>query len=108
MEKVVIVGRDAPLWLSALSLYRALTPSGVTVEVIALSARAQASDIHATLPALEAFHRQLGLDEHALLNRTRGSFTLGQSFQGFDGDDRACPWPRRSQEALRGVLEVGR
>ncbi len=89
MEKVVIVGRDAPLWLSALALYRALTPSRVTVEVIELPGRVRASDIHATLPALEAFHRQLGLDEHALLSRTGGSFSLGQSFQGFAGDDGA-------------------
>ena len=87
MEKVVIVGRDAPLWLSALALYRALTPAGVKVEVIALPDRMQAADIYATLPPLEAFHRQLGLDEHALLSRTGGSFTLGQSFQGFAGDD---------------------
>lgn len=89
MEKVVIVGRDAALWLSALALYRALTPAGVKVEVIALPDRMQAADIYATLPPLEAFHRQLGLDEHALLSRTGGSFTLGQSFQGFAGDDSA-------------------
>ena len=36
VSKVVIVGRDAPLWLSALALYRALKPAGVTVEVVAL------------------------------------------------------------------------
>ena len=53
MEKVVIVGRDAPLWLSALALYRALTPAGVKVEVVALPDRMQAADIYATLPPLE-------------------------------------------------------
>lgn len=89
MEKIVIVGRDAALWLSALALYRALAPSGVTVEVVALPDRMQAADIYATLPPLEAFHRQLGLDEHALMARTGGSFSLGQSFQGFAGDDSA-------------------
>lgn len=87
--KVVIVGRDAPLWLSALALYRALKPAGVTVEVVALPDAMRAEDIYTSLPALEAFHRQLGLDEHALLRQTRGSFSLGQSFQGFAGDDGA-------------------
>jgi tryptophan 7-halogenase len=89
VSKVVIIGRDAPLWLSALALYRALAPAGVTVEVVELPGLVQAQDIHTSLPALEAFHRQLGLDEHALLKRTGGSFTLGQSFQGFAGDDGA-------------------
>lgn len=89
VSKVVTVGRDAPLWLSALALYRALKPAGVTVEVVALPDAMRAEDIYTSLPALEAFHRQLGLDEHALLRQTRGSFSLGQSFQGFAGDDGA-------------------
>lgn len=89
VSKVVIVGRDAPLWLSALALHRGLKPAGVTVEVVALPDQMQAQDIYTSLPALEAFHRQLGLDEHALLRHTRGSFSLGQSFQGFAGDDGA-------------------
>jgi len=89
VRKVVVVGRDAPLWLSALALYRALKPAGVTVEVVALPDRMQAQDIYTSLPPLEAFHRQLGLDEHALLRQTRGSFSLGQSFQGFVGDESA-------------------
>ncbi len=85
IARVVIVGRDAALWLSALALRRALGATGPEIQAIELPGLLQAPDIHPTLPALEAFHRLLGIDEHDLLKRTRGAFTLGQSFVNFSG-----------------------
>ncbi|ESQ87414.1 hypothetical protein ABAC460_18990 [Asticcacaulis sp. AC460] len=85
MTTVILAGRDAPLWLSALALHAALSPSGVTVEVIELPSQTRAQDVHATLPALEAFHVLLGLEEAALLKAVRGTFTLGQNLLGFSG-----------------------
>ena len=83
VKKVLIVGRDAPLWLSVLALHRALSPTGIAIEVIELPSLARHQDIHAALPALEAFHSRLGLDENDVLKATRGSFSMGQMFQGF-------------------------
>jgi len=80
ISKVVVVGRDAPLWLAAATIRRALKPSGVMVEAVELPSALAPSDVHATLPALEALHNQLRIDEAALLRATRGAFSLGQNF----------------------------
>jgi tryptophan halogenase len=74
---VVIVGRDAALWLTAASLREALGPAGVRVTAIELPTRLGPASVYATLPAIESLHSKLGLDEAALLRTTRGSFSLG-------------------------------
>lgn len=83
IQKVIVAGRDAPLWLAVNALHHALGPAGVTVEAVELPPLMKPADIYPTLPALEAFHGRLGIDEHDLLKATRGSFTLGQSLHGF-------------------------
>lgn len=80
---VVVVGRDAALWLSANVLRAALGGSGVSVTAIELPSRLTAADIYATLPPLEALHNHLRIEESALLRAVQGAFTLGQNF--------ACP-----------------
>jgi tryptophan halogenase len=74
---VVIVGRDAALWLTAASLGQALGPAGARVTAIELPSRLGPASIYATLPAIESLHARLGLDEAELLRTTRGSFSLG-------------------------------
>ncbi len=83
ISKVVIFGRDAAAWLSANALHTALGPTGLVVEVVELPSLLQAQDIYPALPALEAFHGQMRIDEHALLKAIGGSYSLGQSFVGF-------------------------
>ncbi len=85
VKTVIILGRDAALWLTASALQRALGPAGISVEAVELPSLVQAQDLYASLPALEAFHRLLGIDEHDLLKAARGSFTLGQQFHNFGG-----------------------
>lgn len=87
--KVVIAGRDVAGWLAALAIQRATAAMGVEVHLIELPATIQAADVCATLPAIEAFHRLLGIDEHDLLRATGGTFTLGQSFVNFSGGNTA-------------------
>lgn len=77
---VVIVGRDAPLWLAACTLNTALGPTGVRITAVELPPTSSPADVHATLPALEPLHRRLRLDEGRLLSATRGAFTLGVNF----------------------------
>jgi tryptophan halogenase len=84
-NRVVVVGRDAALWLGACVLQTALRPSGVTVQAIELPTRLGVAEVHPTLPALEALHARLGLDEAALLRTTRGAFSLGQNFTDVSG-----------------------
>ena len=77
---VVIVGRDAPLWLSACALHYALGSAGVDITVVELPARAQAADLCISLPALEALHGRMRIVESRLIAGTRGAFTLGRRF----------------------------
>lgn len=84
-NSVVVVGRDAPLWLSAAVLSAALAPAGVTVTAVELPSRLTPASVHVTLPALEALHTLLGLDESALLRTVGGTFSLGGSFTDLTG-----------------------
>lgn len=81
-RQIVIVGRDAALWLSATVLRHALAPTGVSVTVVELPSRLSAASAYASLPPLEALHARLGLDEAALLRTTGGSFSLGSNVVG--------------------------
>ena len=74
---VVVVGRDADLWLTATALCAALGPAGVAVTAIELPTRLSSSSVYATQPAIESLHARLGIDEAALLRATGGSFSLG-------------------------------
>lgn len=74
---IVIVGRDAALWLAATALLEALRPIGVKVTAVELPSRLGRSSVYATLPALESLHARLGIEEPQLLRSTGGSFSLG-------------------------------
>jgi len=80
INHVVIVGRDAPLWLSANVVQFALGPAGVTVTAVELPPHAQPADVCVTLPAIEPLHTRLRIDEGRLIAGTRGAFTLGRRF----------------------------
>lgn len=85
-RKVVIVGRDAALWLTATAIRQALAPAGVVVTAIELPTRLATSSVYSTLPPIEALHAKLGLDEAALLRATRGSFSLGWNIRPQDAE----------------------
>jgi tryptophan halogenase len=90
VREVVVVGRDAPLWLSACVMQYALGPAGVTVTAVELPPHAQPADVCITLPALEPLHSRLRIDEGRLIAATRGSFSLGRRF--VDTGGRAPPF----------------
>ena len=76
-RRIVIVGRDAALWLAACALQRALAGAGVRVTAIELPTALGPASLYASLPALEALHAKLGLEEATLLRATRGGMLLG-------------------------------
>ncbi|HTU65828.1 MAG TPA: tryptophan 7-halogenase [Steroidobacteraceae bacterium] len=80
VNQLVIVGRDAPAWLAACVFQSALGPAGLRVTVVELPGALGPADVHATLPALEAMHARLRLDEARLLDATRGTYSLGKHF----------------------------
>ena len=85
VRDVILVGRDAPLWLSACVLRQALGPAGVKITVIELPSRLQTADVYASLPALEPFHTRLRIEESKLIGMTLGAFTLGKRFVDTSG-----------------------
>lgn len=85
VRKVVIVGRDAGAWLSALALQLNFGRAGVEVELIELPSALRPQDVYVTLPAQQAFHHLLGLDENRLLRACYGLYTLGQRFSNWSG-----------------------
>jgi len=82
---VVVLGRDADLWLCVNAISRALGPAGVHVIAIELPTRLTPSDVSATLPPLEAFHAKLRIQEPALIRATGGSFSFGQNIVDLSG-----------------------
>ncbi|MEO5775108.1 MAG: tryptophan 7-halogenase [Sphingomicrobium sp.] len=94
VRKVVVVGRDGPAWMAALSLQRALGRAGLEVSVVELPSLLRGADVYAALPSLRSLHDLLGLDEAAVLTAARGvpmvaqrysEWTPGAAFlQGYD------------------------
>jgi tryptophan 7-halogenase len=79
-RQLVIVGRDAPVWLSACVLQFALAPAGVEITVVELPPRAQPADLCISLPSVEPLHTRLRIDESRLVAATRAAFTLGRRY----------------------------
>ena len=75
--RVVVVGRDAALWLTSVALQSALGASGVSVTAVELPASLDPGAVLRSLPPLEALHNRLGINEADLIGATRGSYTLG-------------------------------
>ncbi len=89
VQDLVIVGRDAPVWLAACVMQSALGPAGLRVTVVELPDALGAADVYATLPALEPLHARLRIEEARLISATRGAFTLGKRFQDTTGQAAA-------------------
>jgi tryptophan halogenase len=85
LSRVVVLGRDADLWLCVNAIGRALGPAGVQLVAVELPTRLTPSHVSATLPPLEAFHAKLGIKEPSLIRATGGSFSFGQNFVAVSG-----------------------
>ena len=87
IERVVVVGRDAPAWMAALAVERAMARTGVRVEVVELPSLLTPVDVYAAIPSLQGLHSILGLDEGAVLTAARGSPMVGQRFSAWGNGD---------------------
>ena len=80
VSKVVIVGRDESLWLTANILQRALGHAGLEITVVELPSMLRPGDVIPTLKQLEAYHVLLGIDETAMMHTCDATFSLGRRF----------------------------
>lgn len=92
VHTVVVVGRGAALWLTALSLRRAFGATGLAVRAVE-TAPPPPGLSHAGMPALGNLHQLLGLSEAELARLCGAVPSLGQRFAGFSGDGEAFLHP---------------
>jgi len=83
LRKIVVVGRDAELWLTALPLARALKAAGTEIQVIELPSQLSAHDCYSAAPSLSGLHALLGLDRRDVLRTCSGVPVVGQRFSGW-------------------------
>lgn len=83
VSSVEIVGRDAPLWLAAASVQRALGRTGIRVHAVELPSQLTEVDVYAAPPTLAAMHRLLGLDEELLFKLCQAVPMVGQRFSNW-------------------------
>ena len=123
VQSVLVVGRDAPLWLVAAALQRALGPTGLKVRAVELESRLAQVDAYVAVPSLAALHRLLGFDERLVLDVCKGVPMVGQRFSNWAKgappfliayDDEPLPgselpfvqyWAKGALEGLRVGLE---
>lgn len=85
IETVAVVGRDAPTWIAAAALHRAVGKSGVKVQVVELPSLLSPVDVYAALPSIRGLHQLLGLDEAMVLAASDGVPVVGQRFSNWSG-----------------------
>ncbi len=83
VKRVVILGRDESLWLSANALWRAFNRADIELVAVELPSLLRPSDVYPTLKSQEAFHSLLGLEEAPLMAASAGTFSLGQRFSNW-------------------------
>ena len=83
VDTVLVVGRDAPGWIAALALRRALGRTGVRVQLLELPSLLQPIDVYTALPALHALNQLLGLQEAEVLAASAGVPVMGQRFSNW-------------------------
>ncbi len=87
IKKIVILGRDADAWLTALMSMLAFSRlnEGIEIELVELPTNITVHDSITTLPSMKALHDSLGLDERKLLNISSGMYSFGQRFSNWSG-----------------------
>ena len=101
INQVVLIGRDAPVWLTAVSLHKALGPT-VEVLVLELPTLTLETSVYSAVPAIAQLHAAIGVDQLALAAACQAVPVAGQRYanwsrsapsfiHGYDAGDASQP-----------------
>lgn len=85
VQTVVVVGRDAALWLAAAAVQRSLGSLGVAVRAIDLPSHLQDPDIYSAIPSIQGLHRQIGISEDLVLKVAKAVPVVAQRYSNWTG-----------------------
>ena len=87
IKKIIVVGRDADAWLTALTLQLSFAANENKPEVVLveLPSHLRAVDFFSVLPSHQIFHKVLGANENALLRSSLGLYSVAQRFANWSG-----------------------
>lgn len=97
--RLVIVGRDDALWLSANILWRAFADAGFDITVVELPSMLRPGDVYPTLKQQEAYHSLIGLREAPMMQAAQATYSLGQRFSN---------WQKTRPPFIHGYSTYGR
>ncbi len=83
VKRVVLVGQDIALWLSASVVAAAFADQDLSITVIEQPSLLRSHDVVASLPPLEGLHARLGLKEDTVLKTCAGQYSLGTLVRDF-------------------------
>lgn len=89
IKKVVVVGRDADAWITALFLKSGLDKlnTNLEIQVIELPSNLTKHDFYSVLPSYKTLHETLGANEDALLSNAQAHHFFGQKFSAWNKED---------------------
>lgn len=85
VSSVAVVGRDAPLWLTAAAIQRSVGRLGVSVRAIELPSLLQAADVYSAMPAIQALNKQIGLKEEVVMAVAKAVPLVAQRYSNWIG-----------------------
>lgn len=87
INKVVVVGRDADAWITALLLKQALLSLSYPVDVhlVELNSDIVPHDFYSVLPGHQFLHKTLAAKEAVLLAKSNGMYSFGQRYSNWSG-----------------------
>ncbi|MET0308141.1 MAG: tryptophan 7-halogenase [Sphingomonas sp.] len=93
LRRIAIVGDGCAGWMAA-AMLAPLAASGTRITLIDAPAERDLPSAAVLLPGTKAWHALLGIEEHALLAESQGSYRLGTRFSGWPaaGDTWLLPF----------------